>query len=62
MSSMSIFLVEQENSTGQSVIEAGTEVHSSVTDDRLHPESDHIHRLQGNLRDEGYFKILFTEH
>lgn len=44
------------------MIEAGTEVHSSVTDDRLHPESDHIHRLQGNLRDEGYFKILFTEH
>lgn len=42
---------------GQSVIEAGSEVHSFVADDRLHPESDHIYRLLRNLnvimRDEG---------
>ncbi|XP_038905362.1 putative pentatricopeptide repeat-containing protein At3g01580 [Benincasa hispida] len=34
---------------GQSVIEAGSEVHSFVADDRLHPESDHIYRLLRNL-------------
>ncbi|XP_022935091.1 putative pentatricopeptide repeat-containing protein At3g01580 isoform X1 [Cucurbita moschata] len=43
---------------GQSVIEAGSEVHSFVADDRLHPKSDQIYRLLRNLnvnmRDEGY--------
>ncbi|XP_022152123.1 putative pentatricopeptide repeat-containing protein At3g01580 [Momordica charantia] len=34
---------------GKSVIEVGSEVHSFVADDRLHPESDQIYRLLGNL-------------
>ncbi|KAK9910629.1 hypothetical protein M0R45_034585 [Rubus argutus] len=52
---------------GQSIVEAGSKIHSFVAGDRFHPESDQIYRLlrklEVKMRQEGYVpNVDFLQH